>query len=80
MSKLFSTPAFARLAVVEPSEGLIFRDVGVEELERVLWNNPIRDHFVVPYDVSEWEGAEPTFSVWLHRVELHISCQNKPNR
>lgn len=77
MKRLFCTLAFARLAVVKPSEGLVFGDVGVEELEWVLWDNPVRDHFVVSYDVREWESAEPVFSVWFHRVELHISWQNK---
>ena len=68
---------FARLTVVKPSERLVFGDVGVEELERVLRDDAIWDHFVVPDDVGERESAEPAFSVRLHGVELHLSCWRK---
>lgn len=74
MKKQFCTLAFAWLTVVKPSEGLIFGDVGVQEFERVLWDNSIWDYFVVSYDVRKRESAEPVFSVWLHRVELYFSC------
>lgn len=77
MKKWFCTLAFARLTVVKPSEGLVFGDVWEEELERVLWDNPVWDHFVVSYDVGKRESAETVFSVWLHRVELHFSCCKK---
>lgn len=77
MMKSFCSLAFAWLTIVKPSEGLIFGDVGVEELERVLWDNPVWDHFVVSDDVGKWESAEPVFSVWLHRVELHFPCYEK---
>lgn len=77
MMKLYCALTFAWLAVVKPSEGLVFGDVGVEELERVLWDDPIGDHFVVSYDVGKRESAKPVFSVRLHRVELHISCWSK---
>jgi len=33
--------AFARLTVVEPSKGLVFGDVGVEELEWVFRDNSV---------------------------------------
>lgn len=75
--QFFCIRAFARLTVVETSEGLIFGDVGIEELEWGLRDDPVRDDFVVSDDVGEWEGAEAVFSVWFHRVELHPSCWKK---
>lgn len=66
--------AFARLAVVEAAKGLVLGDVGVEELERVLWDDAVRDDFVVTDDVGEGERAQTVLSVGLHRVELHFSC------
>lgn len=65
---------FAPLAVVEPAEGLVLGDVGVEELERVLRDDAIRDDFVVSYDVDKGQRAQPVFGVGLHRVELDFSC------
>lgn len=72
--KRVSTLAFASLAVVQPSEGLVFGDVGVEEFERVLRDDAVRDHFVVSYDVDKGQSVEAVFGVGLHRVELHLSC------
>lgn len=66
--------AFAPLAVVKPAEGLVLGDVGIEEFERVLWDDAIRDHFVVSYDVNKRQGAQAVFGVGLHRVELDLSC------
>lgn len=40
------------------SEGLVFGDVGVEELERVLRDLSVCDNLVVPDDVGERESAE----------------------
>lgn len=65
---------FAPLAVVEPAEGLVLGDVGVEELERVLRDDAVRDDFVVSYDVDKGQRAQPVFGVGLHRVELDFSC------
>lgn len=58
--------AFVWCAVVKPSESVVFWDVWVEELERILWNNPIRDDLVVPYDVSEWKGIQAALGIRLH--------------
>lgn len=69
--------AFAWLAVVKPSEGLVFGDVRVEELEGVLWDDPVWDHFVVSYDVSKRESTKSVLSVGLHRIKLHFSCWEK---
>lgn len=65
--------AFAPLAVVKPAEGLVLGDVGVEELERVLRDHAIRDHFVVPYDVDKRQRAQSVFGVGLHGGELDFS-------
>lgn len=74
VSNCFSTLAFAPLAVVQPTEGLVFGDVGIEEFERVLRDDAIRDHFVVSDDVDKRQSVEAVFGVGLHGVELHFSC------
>ena len=70
----FCALAFVGLAVVKAPEGLVLGDVWVEELERVLRDEPVGDHFVVAYDVGERERTQTVFSVGLHRVELHLPC------
>lgn len=45
---------FAGLTVVKPTEGLVFGDVRIEELERVLCDNTVRNDFVVPDYVRKW--------------------------
>lgn len=69
--------AFAGLTVVEPPEGIVFGDVGVKELEWVLWDNSVWDYFVVSNDISKRESTESVFSVRLHRVELDFTCEGK---
>lgn len=41
MKKWFRTRAFAWLTVVKPPKGLVLGDVWVEELERVLGDDPL---------------------------------------
>ena len=57
---------FALGAVVVPAEGLVFGDVGVQELEGILCHQPLRDHLVVPEDVGERQGYQAALGVRLH--------------
>lgn len=66
--------AFALLAVVMFAEGLIFRNVGIKELQWVLRNDAVRDDLVVSDDVSEGESVETVLGVRLHRDEFGLSC------
>jgi len=75
VKKWRGAPAYVWQAVVETPEGLVFGDVGVEELERALRDVAVRDHFVVPDDVGERDRAELALGVRLHGVELHVACK-----
>lgn len=65
---------FVLLAIVMFSKSLVFRDVGIKELQRILWDNTICNDLIVPYYISNGQGVETVFRVRLYRDELWVSC------
>jgi len=75
--KVYRHLTFVLLAIVMFSKSLVLRDVGVKELQRILWDNTICNDLIVPYYISDGQGVETVFSVRLYRDELWVSCGQK---
>lgn len=61
-------------------EGFVFRDVGVEEAERVLWDVLGRHHLVGADDVGQRDGGQLLLRVRLHGVEERLVWVHKDGR
>lgn len=65
--------ASVRLTVVMLPESLVFRNVGIKELQRVFRDDSVCNDLIIPYDIGDGKGAETVFGVRLHRDELCLT-------